>query len=143
MKAWIVDEPKAIDEGPLVRVEREIPEAGPGEIRVRVTVCGVCRTDLHLAVGELVPKRHGVVPGHEVVGVVDAAGADCIRFGIGDRVGIALAAQHLWAVPMVPSRPREPVCRVSFHGMGRRRWLRRMGGGRRGVRIRNPRRVRR
>jgi propanol-preferring alcohol dehydrogenase len=89
VKAWIVDDPKAIDEGPLVRVEREIPEAGPREIRVRVTACGVCRTDLHLAVGELAPRHRGVVPGHEVVGVVDAAGADCVRFAVGDRVGIA------------------------------------------------------
>jgi propanol-preferring alcohol dehydrogenase len=49
----------------------------------------VCRTDLHLAVGELPPKHAGVVPGHEVVGVVDAVGADCVRFRVGDRAGIA------------------------------------------------------
>ncbi len=89
MKAWIVDRPGAIDEGPLTRVERSIPEPESNEIRVRVTACGVCRTDLHLAVGELVPKHPGVVPGHEVVGVVDASGSDCTRFRTGDRVGIA------------------------------------------------------
>ena len=50
--------------------------------------CGVCRTDLHLAVGDLPPKRAGVVPGHEIVGTVDARGDACHRFAIGDRVGI-------------------------------------------------------
>ena len=89
MKAWIVAEPKAIDEGPLERVDRPVCEPGPREIRVRVAACGVCRTDLHLAVGELAPKHAGVVPGHEIVGVVDAVGSDCVRFRTGDRAGIA------------------------------------------------------
>jgi len=89
MKAWIVDRPQPIDGGPLARVEREIPEPGAREVRVRMTACGVCRTDLHLAVGELVPKHAGVVPGHEIVGVVDALGTACTRFRRGDRVGIA------------------------------------------------------
>ena len=90
MKAWIVAEPKAIDDGPLAYVERPMPDPGSHEIRVRVSACGVCRTDLHLAVGELAPKHAGgVVPGHEVVGAVDAVGAACERFRVGDRVGIA------------------------------------------------------
>jgi propanol-preferring alcohol dehydrogenase len=55
---------------------------------VKVRVCGVCRTDLHLAEGDLVPKHHLVIPGHEVVGNVDLVGADCVRFGEGVRVGI-------------------------------------------------------
>jgi len=89
VRAWAVVEPKPIDDGPLERVDRAIPEPAPGEIRVRVTACGVCRTDLHLAVGELAPKHAGVVPGHEVVGVVDAVGSACVRFRMGDRAGIA------------------------------------------------------
>ena len=56
---------------------------------MRVSVCGVCRTDLHLAEGDLRPKRPGVVPGHEIVGVVDAVGDGATRFGVGARVGIA------------------------------------------------------
>jgi len=56
---------------------------------VKVAACGVCRTDLHLAEGDLAPRRHGVVPGHEIVGVVDALGADTSRFALGDRIGIA------------------------------------------------------
>jgi len=56
---------------------------------VKVAACGVCRTDLHLAEGDLSPRRHGIVPGHEIVGVVDALGADTSRFALGDRIGIA------------------------------------------------------
>jgi propanol-preferring alcohol dehydrogenase len=89
MRAWVVDTPGPVDSGPLVAVDRPLPEPGPGEIRVKVSVCGVCRTDLHLAEGDLRPRRPGVVPGHEVVGVVDAVGEGCIRFGLDDRAGIA------------------------------------------------------
>jgi propanol-preferring alcohol dehydrogenase len=54
-----------------------------------VTCCGVCRTDLHLVEGDLAPRRAGTVPGHEVVGIVDALGAGASRLGIGQRVGVA------------------------------------------------------
>ena len=89
MRAWIVEQPGPIDSGPLVLVDRPEPEPGAGEVRVRVTVCGVCRTDLHLAEGDLVPHHQGVVPGHEVVGIVDRLGPGATRFAIGERVGIA------------------------------------------------------
>jgi propanol-preferring alcohol dehydrogenase len=70
-------------------VDREPPRPGPGEIRVRVRTCGVCRTDLHVAEGDLAVHRPNVVPGHEVVGTVDEAGPGATRFQPGDRVGIA------------------------------------------------------
>ncbi|HEY7009140.1 MAG TPA: zinc-dependent alcohol dehydrogenase family protein [Jatrophihabitantaceae bacterium] len=89
MNAWVVDVPAPIDDGPLVRVERELPEPGPGRLRVRVSCCGVCRTDLHLAEGDLPPTHARVTPGHEVVGVVEARGAGARRFEIGQRVGVA------------------------------------------------------
>lgn len=66
-----------------------LPEPGPGEIRVKVTVCGVCRTDLHIAEGDLPPHRPGVVPGHQVVGPVESRGPGSERFAEGERVGIA------------------------------------------------------
>ena len=68
MRAWVVNEPGPIDDHPLELVELPIPTPGPGEIRVRVVTCGVCRTDLHLAEGDLPPRHSRVVPGHEVVG---------------------------------------------------------------------------
>jgi propanol-preferring alcohol dehydrogenase len=89
MKAWVVEAPGPIATGPLVAVDRPIPEPGPGEIRVRVAACGVCRTDLHLAEGDLAPHRPSTVPGHEVVGTVDALGAGTNRFQMGQRAGIA------------------------------------------------------
>jgi len=88
MKAWVVRHPGPIDGNPLALVERPVPTPGRGEIRVRVSVCGVCRTDLHLAEGDLAPHGREVVPGHEVVGVVDERGEDASRFAVGDRVGI-------------------------------------------------------
>jgi alcohol dehydrogenase, propanol-preferring len=88
MQAWIVDHNAPVDEGPLRRVERDEPSPGPGQLRVRVSCCGVCRTDLHLAEGDLPPKRQGVTPGHEIVGRVDALGDGAQRFALGERVGI-------------------------------------------------------
>ncbi len=61
---------------------------GPGEIRVRVLACGVCRTDLHIVDGDLPPHRLPIVPGHEIVGVVDATGPSAERFSNGSRVGV-------------------------------------------------------
>ena len=74
MRAWAVDRPGPIDGMPLRSVERAVPVPGPRQVRLQVRVCGVCRTDLHLAEGDLTPKRHLVVPGHEVVGLVDEVG---------------------------------------------------------------------
>ena len=88
MFAWTVDHCSPIDDGPLRRVERAVAEPGAGEVRVRVSCCGVCRTDLHLAECDLPPRRAGVVPGHEVVGRVEALGAGAQRFAIGDRIGV-------------------------------------------------------
>jgi propanol-preferring alcohol dehydrogenase len=73
---------------PLALVDRPRPEPRAGEVRLRVRACGVCRTDLHLAEGDLPPRAPGVVPGHEVVGTVDAIGPGCTRFAIGDRIGV-------------------------------------------------------
>ncbi len=94
MAAWTVDVPGPVDgsqvaPGPLVQVCREVPRPGPDEVLVRVTACGVCRTDLHLCEGDLTPRRHGVVPGHQVVGLVAARGTDVTGLDVGQRVGIA------------------------------------------------------
>ena len=89
MRAWVVRQPAPIDEGPLEFVERDEPRPDRGEVRVRVATCGVCRTDLHLAEGDLSPHGRDVVPGHEIVGVVDLAGPGTSRFRVGDRIGIA------------------------------------------------------
>ena len=92
MRAWVVDKPGPVAAGPLRLVERPVPEPGPGELLVRVICCGVCRTDLHLAEGDLPPKAPRVTPGHEVVGEVVATGPGATRFHTGDRVGVAWLA---------------------------------------------------
>ncbi len=73
---------------PLLLEERWDPQPGPGQIRVRVEACAVCRTDLHLIDGELPEIRYPIVPGHEIVGIVDLLGAGVSALAIGQRVGI-------------------------------------------------------
>lgn len=89
MKAWWVESPGPMSTRPLMRGSREDPQPGAGEIRVRVLTCGVCRTDLHLAEGDLMPHRPAVIPGHEIVGQVDALGVGVTEFELGDLAGIA------------------------------------------------------
>ena len=84
MRAW-----ETRGEGTLHLVERPVPRPGPGEVALRVHVCGVCRTDLHVRDGDLAPHRSPVVPGHEVVGTVVGLGAGVTRFAAGERVGVA------------------------------------------------------
>jgi alcohol dehydrogenase, propanol-preferring len=93
MTAWAVDRPGPVDGGPLVRLHRPVPEPGPGQVRIRVAACGVCRTDLHLAEGDLAPRHHLVTPGHEVVGTVDALGPGSNRWQEGQRIGIPWLAR--------------------------------------------------
>jgi propanol-preferring alcohol dehydrogenase len=90
MRAWVVTRPGPVaTANPVQMIEREDPVPGPGQVRVRVAACGVCRTDLHLAEGDLAPRRPRTVPGHEAVGRVDALGPGASRFAVGDRIGIA------------------------------------------------------
>jgi len=89
MRAWVVSEPGPISGSPLALVERPVPIPARGEVLVKVRACGVCRTDLHLAEGELQPRHGRVVPGHEVVGEVAQLGEGANRFRPGDRIGIA------------------------------------------------------
>ena len=89
MRAWTVAAPGPVTESPLRLVHRPVPVPQAGELLVRVHVCGVCRTDLHVAEGDLPVHRRGVVPGHEVVGEVVSSGPGVTRFRPGDRVGVA------------------------------------------------------
>jgi alcohol dehydrogenase, propanol-preferring len=89
MRAMTLGKPGPIESSPLSIANLPLPSPGPGEILVRVRTCGVCRTDLHVSEGDL-PQRHPrIVPGHEIVGVVDSLGSSCERFKPGERVGIA------------------------------------------------------
>ena len=89
MRAFRVSRPGPAASGPLERIETPVPEPSPDEVGIRVLACGVCRTDLHVAEGDLPVHRHGVVPGHEIVGEVETLGAEVTDLAVGDRVGVA------------------------------------------------------
>ena len=93
MKAMVLERIGQIERGPLQLREVLLPEPPEGHVRVRVRVCAICRTDLHVIEGELPGAKLPVVPGHQVVGVVDALGPNCRRLRPGDRVGIAWLRQ--------------------------------------------------
>ncbi|MFB9429767.1 zinc-dependent alcohol dehydrogenase family protein [Streptoalloteichus tenebrarius] len=89
MRAWSVRRPGPARGWPMVLEHRPVPAPADDELLVRVRACGVCRTDLHVAEGDLPVHRPGVVPGHEVVGEVVALGAAVTGFSLGERVGVA------------------------------------------------------
>ena len=93
---------------PLTRTERPDPVAGPGEVRIKVSACGVCRTDLHVVDGELPNPKLPIVPGHEVVGRVEAAGAG-VDLKPGARVGVAWLAHADGTCPYCRAE-RENLC---------------------------------
>lgn len=78
---------------PLVLSRRALLDAAAGQVRIRVEACGVCRTDLHVMDGELPQAIYPIVPGHEIVGVVEQAGAQVEGFSVGDRVGVPWLAK--------------------------------------------------
>jgi alcohol dehydrogenase, propanol-preferring len=89
VRAWRVVAPGENPSTAMKRVEETVPEPGPGEILVAVDACGVCRTDLHVAAGDLPVHARSVVPGHEVVGRVVDVGEGVTDRQPGDRVGVA------------------------------------------------------
>ncbi len=138
MRAWRVGQPGPMRSGPLVADECPDPRPGPGEVLVRVRVCGVCRTDLHLAEGDLAPRRPGVIPGHEVVGEV--VGCRGPRHAVlPRRPGRGgLARRDLRHLPLLPARRGEPLPLPRVHRLGPRRRLRRTHHGGRELRLPAP-----
>jgi len=88
MKAMILEKPRRAEENPLALTDLPLPEPDAGQVRLRVQVCGVCHTDLHLVEGEIALPKLPVVPGHQIVGRVDALGPGVSRFALGDRAGV-------------------------------------------------------
>ncbi|MES4791592.1 MAG: alcohol dehydrogenase, partial [Chloroflexota bacterium] len=92
MLAARLERPGAVGTRPLTIERIARPEPGPGELLIRVTACGVCRTDLQLVEGDLPAKRLPIVPGHQAVGVVVALGEGVHGWKPGDRAGVAWLA---------------------------------------------------
>jgi propanol-preferring alcohol dehydrogenase len=89
MKAWILENQATVEETPLALKELPDPHPKPHEIRIKNVACGVCRTDIHIAEGDLPLKKSPLILGHEIVGVVDETGEKVSNFKIGDRAGVA------------------------------------------------------
>ncbi len=88
MKSMRLFSQRSIDQLPLTLTEQPAPMPKAGQVRLRVSVCGACHTDLHIAEGDIHPPRLPVTPGHQVVGYVDALGEGVTRLAPGDRVGV-------------------------------------------------------
>jgi propanol-preferring alcohol dehydrogenase len=84
----LLRKPEAAEERPLEWTDISCPEPGPGEVRLAVQACGVCHTDLHTVEGDLALPKLPLVPGHQIVGVVEACGVEATRFPVGQRVGV-------------------------------------------------------
>lgn len=112
MRAQQLRSPAPVATGPLALVEVADPIPVADEVRVAVSACGCCRTDLHVVEGDLDLPRLPVVPGHQVVGVVDAIGPECTRLAPGDRVGIAWLHRTCGACAYC-GRGEENLCEVA------------------------------
>ncbi len=116
MKAMILDHDADISTAPLQLRELPITEPGPWEVRVKVHVCGICRTDLHVVEGELPTSTRPIIPGHQTVGVVDHIGKSVTTLKKGDRVGVAWLQQTCGTCEFCQSG-RENLCeKATFSG---------------------------
>jgi propanol-preferring alcohol dehydrogenase len=112
MRAWQVHRPGPIETGPLRLADIPVPEPASNELLIQIRACGVCRTDLHIAEGDLPVHKPNVVPGHEAVGTIAAIGNDVEGFLIGERVGMAWL-RHTDGVCGYCLRGQENLCPLS------------------------------
>jgi len=121
MRAMVLNAFGPIEHSPLVLSDRQMPDPGPGQVLVKVQVCGVCRTDLHVVEGDLPGARVPIIPGHQIVGRVERVSEGVTEFVCGDRVGVAWLYQTCGACEFCLTG-RENLCRgarfTSFHVNG-------------------------
>jgi alcohol dehydrogenase, propanol-preferring len=109
MKALALAKPGPVEANPLELCDLPVPEPGPHEVLVRISACGICRTDLHVVEGELPPKRNGIIPGHQIVGVIESSGVEAGKYPAGTRVGIPWLHKTCGKCPFCLSG-RENLC---------------------------------
>ena len=88
MRALVLSSPRTVDESPLVLTEVPTPQPGPGQVRLQIHCCAICHTDLHIVEGDLPLPKLPIIPGHQIVGVIDAVGPDVRELRVGDRAGV-------------------------------------------------------
>jgi len=91
-RAMLLERPAPAAAGPLRAVTRAPEAPGPGQLLLRIAACGVCRTDLQLCEGDLAPRKMPIVPGHQIVGRIEAVGDGVSDWRAGDRAGVAWLA---------------------------------------------------
>ena len=114
MIAMRLDQAGPIEGSPLSCVELPDPQPGPGEARLKVRCCAICRTDLHVVEADLPAMKRPVIPGHQIVGIVDALGPECHRLKVGQRVGVAWL-RHTCGVCRFCTSGRENLCESSLY----------------------------
>lgn len=110
MKAWILEDQSPVEDQPLALRDVPDPQPADDEIRIQVHACGVCRTDIHIAEGDLPLKTSPLILGHEVVGVVDKIGRNVTTFTVGERAGVAWLNWACGTCKFCASK-RENLCR--------------------------------
>ncbi|NQU76748.1 MAG: zinc-dependent alcohol dehydrogenase family protein [Planctomycetes bacterium] len=115
MKAMLLNESAPIETAPLALTDLPDPQPRIGQIRLSVLCCAICRTDLHVIEGELPPQKMPIIPGHQVVGIVDEVGPGCKkRFAVGQRVGVAWLRHTCGCCPFCLAE-RENLCESSLY----------------------------
>jgi alcohol dehydrogenase, propanol-preferring len=109
MRAMVLEQQKPVSESPLVLRDVAEPQPAPDEVRVKVSACAVCRTDIHIVEGDLELHATPVIPGHQVVGRIDQVGKKVTQFQIGQRIGIAWL-RHVDGTCRFCRRGRENLC---------------------------------
>jgi alcohol dehydrogenase, propanol-preferring len=121
MKAMLLNASAPIENAPLIISDLPQPQPAPGEVRLKVHCCAICRTDLHIIEGDLPLQLHSIIPGHQIVGTVDALGEGSTRFTIGARIGVAWL-RHTCGTCRFCRAGRENLCALSrytgYHAHG-------------------------
>ncbi|MDB5353898.1 MAG: Alcohol dehydrogenase GroES domain protein [Phycisphaerales bacterium] len=112
MKAMLLNKTGLIESNPLIWADVPDPLPGPGEVRLKVRCCAICRTDLHVIEGDLPAQKRPVIPGHQIVGVIDMVGSGCRRLREGMRIGEAWL-RHTCGVCRFCTTGRENLCEFS------------------------------
>jgi propanol-preferring alcohol dehydrogenase len=112
MKACLLTAPAPIESAPLHLADVAVPQPRGNQVLVRVRACGVCRTDLHVVEGELPSHQSPIIPGHQVVGIVERNGPDAARFALGARVGVPWL-HHTCGVCAYCRSGRENLCETA------------------------------
>ncbi len=117
MKAMQLHQTSSANTAPLVATEVETPQPGPNQVRLKIHTCGVCHTDLHIVEGDLHLPRLPTIPGHQIVGTVEAMGKDVTLHQPGDRLGVPWLYQSCGACRYCQNN-KENLCEhIRFTGL--------------------------